>query len=212
MEYLEYFGINACAPSTQMRRYQWGWGTRNIYWWGMSGTYKWGFQVRAHPEKGVLGAGTSPKGGGGSQERAQSEKWDLRHFSCKKRGSQELNLHKRGLLGAYLSHIFTFTCQYDLQTKMRGLRNGHNQKRVGGLRGAPNSKKGGLRCGSGKTKWVFTAAHTCESPPSHNVGSGTTEKYGTWNLLQLFVGKKSVLRHEMITVSKYYLGIPANIC
>ena len=90
-------------------------------------------------------------------------------------------------MGAYLSHIFTFTCQYDLQTKKRGLRNGHNQKGGGGgLRGAP--KKRGLRCGSGKVglyrrTYIIPVLDIYASPHTHNVGSGTTEKYGTWNLL-----------------------------
>ena len=59
---------------------------------------------------------------------------------------------------------------------------GTTRKGWGVLGARPTLKKGGLRCGSGNTKWVFTAGHICESPP-HNVGSGTTEKYGTWNLL-----------------------------
>ena len=49
----------------------------------------------------------------------------------------------------------------------KGLRNGHNQKGGGG-----NSKKGAL--GAGQVK---------SPPPTYNVGSGTTEKYGTWTLL-----------------------------
>ena len=59
-------------------------------------------------------------------------------------------MHKRGLLRAYLSNIFTFTSQYDLQTKKRGLRNGHNQKRVGVLGARPNRKGGVL--GAGQVK------------------------------------------------------------
>ena len=82
------------------------------------------------PKNGVLGAGTPPKRGvlGTCTVRKVGS---YRNFSCKKRGSEELKLHKKGLLGAYLSHIFTFTCQYNLQTKKRGLRNGHNQKKRG---------------------------------------------------------------------------------
>ena len=58
---------------------------RNIYWWGCALAHR----------KGGLRCGHSPKKGG------------------KKKGSQELKLHKRGLLGAYLLSIFTFTCQHD---------------------------------------------------------------------------------------------------
>ena len=136
------------------------------------------------PKRGVLGAGTPPKRG--SQERAQSEKWDLKNFSCKKRGSYELKLHKRGFLGTYLSHIFTFTCQYDLQTKRGVLGIGTTRKVGEGVLGArPTRKKGGggLRCGSGKTKWVFTAAHTCtghicESPPHIMLEVGLQKSMG----------------------------------
>ena len=65
--------------------------------------------------------------------------------------------------------------------KKKGLRNWHNQKK-GGLRCTPNSKKGGLRCGSGEKGGLppqIPVLDIYASPP-HNVGSGTTEMFGTW--------------------------------
>ena len=127
------------------------------------------------PKKGVLGAGTPPKKGG--LRNVHSPKREvLRNWSCTKGGSWELSYH------IYLRLLVNMICRLK-----RGVLGTGTTRRGGGLRGAP--KKRGLRCGSGKTKWAFTAAHTCtghicESPPhTHNVGSGTTEKYGTWNLL-----------------------------
>ena len=96
---------------------------------------------------GVLGAGTSRKKGGlrnlnspksGILGTSLVKREDLRNWSCTKGGS-------------YLSHLFTFTCQYDLQTKNRGLRNGHNQKRGGGVLGARPTRKRGV-LGAGQVK------------------------------------------------------------
>ena len=124
---------------------------------------------------GVLGAGTSRKRGprcghtpkrGGGLRNVHNPKSGTLGTSLVKERILRTEVTQKGVLGAYLSHIFTLTCQYDLQTKKRGLRNGRNQKRVGGLRGAPNY-----------LYWTYMRV------PPHNVGSGTTEKYGTWNLL-----------------------------
>ena len=47
------------------------------------------------------------------------------------------------------------------QAEKGGLRRGHSSKKRGGVLGAgPTRKKGGLRCGSGRKRGVFTAAHT----------------------------------------------------
>ena len=79
-------------------------------------------------------------------------------------------MHKRGFLGAYLSHIFTFTCQYDLQTKKRGLRNGHNQKGGGGVSRA-RPKRGVLGAGqvkqSGPLPPHIPVLDIYASPPPH---------------------------------------------
>ena len=70
--------------------------------------------------------------------------------------------------------------------KKKGLRNGHNQRGGGGLKCAPNSEKEGIRCGSGKKGGLYRRTYvywTYVSSPTDKVGSGTTEKYGTWTLL-----------------------------
>ena len=102
-----------------------GGGTRNIYWWGCA---------LAHQKRGVLGAGTFQKGVlrcGHSPKKmgvlgaGTTRKRGLRHarLQPEKRGNLELVLLKervlgtevaqKGVLGAYLFIIFTFTCQHD---------------------------------------------------------------------------------------------------
>ena len=54
---------------------------------------------------------------------------------------------QKGVLGAYLFIILTFTCQYD---QLVGVCSGRLQK--GGLRCGHNWKKGGLRYGSNSKK------------------------------------------------------------
>ena len=143
-----------------------------------AGSYrKRGSLVRAHPQKARgLRNVHSPKSGILGTSLVKRE--DLRNWSCTKGGYWELIYH------IYLRLLVNMICRL----KRGVLGTGTTRKGWGVLGARPNRKRGGLRCGSGKTKWVFTAAHTCtghicESPPPHNVGSGTTEKYGTWNLL-----------------------------
>ena len=54
---------------------------------------------------------------------------------------------QKGVLGAYVFIIFTFTCQYD---QLVGVCSGRLKR--GGIRYRHSSKKGGLRCGSHSKK------------------------------------------------------------
>ena len=110
--------------------------------------------------KGGLMCGHNPKGGGvlGTCTVRKSEflgtylvqREGIRNWSCTKVSPCELIYH--------LSR--TFICQYDLQSKKMGFRNGHNQKK--GVLVAGASLKGGGVLGAGQvTRGAFTAAHTC---------------------------------------------------
>ena len=83
---------------------------------------------------------------------------------------------QKGVLGAYLFIIFTFTCQNDQLVGVcsgrlkRGVLGAGKARKRGVLGAGQTLKKGGLRCGSGPKRGVFTAAHTytehiCEYPP-----------------------------------------------
>ena len=83
---------------------------------------------------------------------------------------------QKGVLGAYLFIIFTFTCQNDQLVGVysgrlkRGVLGAGTARKRGVLGAGQTRKKGGLRCGSGPKRGVFTAAHTytehiCEYPP-----------------------------------------------
>ena len=103
-----------------------------------------------HTKKGVLGAGTAQKRGlrcghspkkGGLRYGHNQKKGDLKHVYNPKKGEFRTDFVKervlgtavaqKGVLGAYLFIIFTFTCQYD---QLVGVCSGR-------------LKKGGLRCG-----------------------------------------------------------------
>ena len=101
---------------------------------------KGGLRCGHSPKRGVLGAGTAQKKGGLRCGHNQ-KKGGLRHVYNPKKGEFRTDLVKRecvrtevatkGVLGAYLYIIFTFTWQYD--------------QPVGVCSG--RLKKGGLRCG-----------------------------------------------------------------
>ena len=96
--------------------------------------------MRAHPKKGGLRCGHSPKKGGLRCGHNQ-KKGGLRHVYNPKKVEFRTDFVKervlgtevaqKGVLGAYLFIIFTFTCQYD---QLVGVCSGR-------------LKKGGLRCG-----------------------------------------------------------------
>ena len=75
---------------------------------------------------------------------------------------------QKGVLGAYLFIIFTFTCQYDqlvgvfrqAEKKGGGVLGAGTARKRGVLGAGQTRRKGGLRCGSGQKRGVFTAAHT----------------------------------------------------
>ena len=125
----------------QKRRGHPGGGTRDIYWWGCALAHqkKGGLRCRHSPKRGVLGAGTAQKKGGFRCGNNQ-KKVGLRHVYNPKKGEFRTDFVKervlgtevaqKGVLGAYLFIIFTFTCQYD---QLVGVCSGR-------------LKKGGLRC------------------------------------------------------------------
>ena len=74
-----------------------------------------------------------------------------------KKGAFITEVAQKGVLGAYLFIIFTFTCQHD---QLVGVCSGRLKK--GDLRCGSNSKKGGgvgLRCGSGKKGGLYRGTY-----------------------------------------------------
>ena len=97
--------------------------------------------------------------------------------------------------------------------KKKGLRNGHNQRGGGGGLGARSTRKrGSLRCGSGKKGGLYRRPNMywtyMRVPPHIKLDYRQVwDMNFTLGLESSYLWKKVyVLRHKMITVSKYYPG------
>ena len=137
----------------------------------------------------VLGAGTTrKKGGGGVLRTGLVKRVGHSNWFCTKGGFWVL-IYKLHVPLLFLVDMFIWWGVI-WRTKKRGFGNGHIQKNCAGHK----SKKGGLMCGSGQKRGIFTAAHTCTGhiqimwPPPRPGGGGGVENVHfniSWAICQL---------------------------
>ena len=127
-----------------------GGSTPNIYWWGCAHQKRGVLGADPPPKKirGVFGAGTTRRGGGGLKHVYNPTKGEFRTGFVKGEGVRNWSCTKWGL-----GSLFIYFLSFYLSTWSTG-EGMFWQAEKGGPMCGSNSKKGGLRYGSGKKRYL----------------------------------------------------------